>query len=416
MIVPNPPSQTSPPWTDRRILTLLALGTLIVLLVWRLPDELAFIGARTAELVLTLTIAMAGTYILRPVVNALNRTKVFGRGSHSGRMGAALAVFVIAGALLYGFCAISFAQVSRDVRQQSFVKLFMAQTTQQKREMLRNWRGTLKPLVQPVAEKVGLNAEQIVDSVPIAIDWLKPRVVQRLEGLTHSLSFIVELILLPVLIFYFLSDGPAIRREAKLLFPLEWRARIGRMTMHLDRVLDGYIRGQMIMCVIAWIMVSLILLVLGVPHWFTLGLVAGLTRAVPVIGPLLGAIPLVLVCLITTRDLGTTGLVLVAFIAMHLIESKILLPRIVGHEVDLHPVSVIVALLLGLKFFGFLGVFLAVPIAAVVKILLAEWHEAQAARLVTIEPALPASNGASFLNGNAPETPQPTRAESTEVR
>ncbi len=159
--------------------------------------------------------------------------------------------------------------------------------------------------------------------------------------------------------------------------PAEWRPHARRMADHLDRILDGYIRGQMLMCVIAWIVVTGGLLLLGVPYAFTLGLIAGLTRAVPVIGPLLGGVPIVLVCLLTTGSFETTGLVLLGFAIMHFVESKVLLPKIIGHEVDLHPVSVIVALLLGMEFFGFLGVFLAVPIAALAKVLLAEWHDSR---------------------------------------
>ena len=182
------------------------------------------------------------------------------------------------------------------------------------------------------------------------------------------IGFIVELILLPVLVFYFLTDGRAIRSEASLLVPLQWRPQARRAWMNWIAVLDGYIRGQVIMCLIAWVMVTGGLLLLHVPHAFTLGLIAGVTRAVPVIGPLLGGIPLVLICLITTKDIGITTKLLIGFAFMHFLESKVLLPKIVGHEVDLHPVSVIVALLLGLKFFGFMGIFLAVPIAAVLKI------------------------------------------------
>jgi len=139
-------------------------------------------------------------------------------------------------------------------------------------------------------------------------------------------------------------------------------------------VLDGYIRGQVIMCLIAWVFVTLMLLALGVPYAFSLGLIAGLTRAVPVIGPLLGGIPLVAVALVTTQSVRLTLILLLGFTIMHFVESKVLLPKIVGHEVDLHPVSVILALLVGMEFFGFLGVFLAVPIAAVLKIVLTEYH------------------------------------------
>jgi predicted PurR-regulated permease PerM len=135
------------------------------------------------------------------------------------------------------------------------------------------------------------------------------------------------------------------------------------------------------MCIIAWILVTLMLLVLNVPYAFTLGLVAGLTRAIPIVGPILGGIPLLLVCQFYTGSTQTTLALLSGFTLMHFLESKVLLPKIVGHHVDLHPVSVILSLLIGMEFFGFIGVFLAVPIAAVMKILLAEFHDVQEQKL-----------------------------------
>jgi predicted PurR-regulated permease PerM len=137
------------------------------------------------------------------------------------------------------------------------------------------------------------------------------------------------------------------------------------------------------MCLIAWVLVTIGLLLLGVPHAFTLGMLAGLTRAVPIIGPLLGAIPITLVCLLTTQSVQITGFVLLGFTAMHFLESKVLLPKVIGHEVDLHPVSVILALLLGMEFFGFIGVFLAVPVAALGKVLLLEWQQSQLENITT---------------------------------
>ena len=78
---------------------------------------------------------------------------------------------------------------------------------------------------------------------------------------------------------------------------------------------------------------------------------------------------------------------------MHLFESKVLLPKIVGHHVDLHPVSVIISLLIGMEFFGIIGVFLAVPIAAVVKIALVEWYAEQDGR--NLEPERESSSAAT---------------------
>jgi predicted PurR-regulated permease PerM len=176
----------------------------------------------------------------------------------------------------------------------------------------------------------------------------------------------------------------------------------------LDRVLDGYIRGQVIMCLIAWVLVTIGLVVLGVPHPFALGLLAGLTRAVPIIGPLLGAIPIALVCLLFTQSLETTGILLALFTAMHFLESKVLLPRIIGHEVDLHPVSVILALLLGMELFGFVGVVLAVPFAALVKILLIEWQNGAWSPAPAEQLALPLESLGFTGTDDAAETSPPS--------
>jgi predicted PurR-regulated permease PerM len=362
-------------WNNRRIFFVLAVGTLIVSAIWHAPQEAAYISERTGEIFFTLVLAMSLTYLMRPGVRMLNRMPLFGSGSRNGRTWATAVVFVATGLLLYLFVAIGLRPFVRDAG--ALKDYFVAMNDTQRRELINQWQTRLDTAIKPYMDVVAPGRDFRIDrEIPQAITNLAPRAQKWLANAFSHVGFIVELLLVPVLVFYFLSDGPAIRQEARLLFPQSWRARGSRMLSDLDRVLDGYIRGQVIMCVIAWLAVTLGLWALRIPHAFTMGLIAGLTRAVPVIGPLLGGIPIVLLCLFTT-NVQTTIIVLSGFIAMHFLESKVLLPKIVGHEVDLHPVSVIVALLLGMEFFGFLGVFLAVPVAAVLKIILAEWHNSR---------------------------------------
>jgi predicted PurR-regulated permease PerM len=387
-------------WSNRRIFFVLAVGTLIVSVIWHAPQEATYISERTGEIFFALVLAMSLTYLMRPGVRALNRIPLFGSGSRNGRTWATAIVFVATGLLLYLFVAIGLRPFVRDAG--AFKDYFVAMNETQRRELINQWQTRLDSAIKPYMDVIAPGRDFRIDrEVPAAITNIAPAARKWLaEAFSHA-AFIVELLLVPVLVFYFLSDGPAIRQEVRLLCPQSWRARGGRMLTHLDRVLDGYIRGQVIMCLIAWVAVTLGLWALRIPHAFTMGLIAGLTRAVPVIGPLLGGIPIVLLCLFTT-NVQTTLIVLSGFIAMHFIESKVLLPKIVGHEVDLHPVSVIVALLLGMEFFGFLGVFLAVPVAALLKIGLSEWHNArllaaagttaQVPSGVPVEAALPAAS------------------------
>ena len=360
-------------WSNRRILLLLAIGTFIVSVLWRLPTAADYIAQRTGEIFFTFVLATTLTYLLRPLVNILCRTRVFGGPdytSQKGRTWATVLVFVAAIALLA--LAIS---VGMKPLKHSW-DTFFAQDEAGRMAMVEQWRSAVQGLFDRYQ---GMLPDDLASSVQKDFpDWIiaaKQRGAQWLGKSFSHLGFIVELLLVPVLVFYFLTDGPALRQEARLLIPAGWRPSARRMADHIDRVFDGFIRGQVIMCLIAWLLVTATLLILGVPYAFLLGVVAGVTRAIPVIGPILGGIPLVAVCFITTRSVETTSALLSGFIAMHFLESKVLLPKIVGHEVDLHPVSVILALLLGLEFFGFLGVFLAVPLAALAKILLAEYHQ-----------------------------------------
>ena len=357
----------------------MALATFIVSVIWRLPEEGAFIGHRVGELAVTLVLAMSATYVLRPIVRYLMRFRFFNRVS-GGRSWATLLVFVLCGLLVYLVCTLGFRSISRDIS--SLWHSFIPSDPAEKMALFQKWRDTFTQSAAPYLKMLPPDVQmQIKNAFASSVSSTMPAFTLWLKNSFSHAGFIVELLLLPVLVFYFLADGGAIRREMSLLLPLQWRPAAGRMVAHLDRVLDSYIRGQMVMCLIAWVFVSLLLWALGVPHAFTLGFVAGLTRAIPVIGPLIGGIPIALVCLLTTRSFPLMLTVIGGFAIMHFVESKVLLPKIIGHEVDLHPVSVIIALLLGLEFFGFMGVFLAVPVAALLKIVLVEWHANQEAKL-----------------------------------
>lgn len=351
------------------------MATLVVSVIWRLPEEGAFISRRIGEIAVTLVLAMALTYVLRPAVNALMRWPLLAR-ARGGRSWATLLVFIGCGLLVYLVCTFGLRSITRDLS--ALWHSLIPTGVEEKRALFQKWSGVLSTAIAPYRDALPPEMQKkIQDGVASAASGAPVAVMGWMRSSFSHAGFIVELLLLPVLVFYFLADGRAIRQEAALLLPASWRPAAARMVAHLDRVLDGYIRGQVTMCVIAWLLVTLMLWALRVPHAMTLGVVAGLTRAVPVVGPLIGGIPIALVCLLSTRSIPLMLTVIGGFAIMHFVESKVLLPRIIGHEVDLHPVSVIIVLLVGLEFFGFLGVFLAVPVAAVLKIVLVEWHARQ---------------------------------------
>jgi predicted PurR-regulated permease PerM len=178
---------------------------------------------------------------------------------------------------------------------------------------------------------------------------------------------LVELILIPVLAFSFLTEWRPLKRELAVVLPAA-RVKDGLYLLRqTGSILQSYAIGQLILALIAGGVVYALMLLLGVRYALVLAVIAAVTRVIPVIGPIIGAIPIVLMSSLQGWERGLA--VLIAFCVMHLLESKIVMPRLIGYRMKLHPAVVIIVLLIGAEFFGMWGMFLAAPAAAVVKVL-----------------------------------------------
>ena len=187
-------------------------------------------------------------------------------------------------------------------------------------------------------------------------------------------SFVIELILVPILAFYLLADGRSIRQQVVFFVPRHYLEWTEHALLRSDQAFQRFIRGQVILCLIAFTVVTVGLSAIGVDFYLLLGVIAGITRAIPIVGPIVGAIP-ILIVIFLTKPLAVAIWVIIAFAALHLLESKLLMPAVLGRELKLHPVLIIVALLIGAQVAGLLGMFLAAPVLAVVRTLIAERRE-----------------------------------------
>jgi predicted PurR-regulated permease PerM len=176
------------------------------------------------------------------------------------------------------------------------------------------------------------------------------------------LSHVIEVVLIPILAFYFLVDLPVLKQELVGFLPAATRPRILQAAARLDRILAAYVRGQLILMFISAVVVWAGLTLMGVRLALLLGIVAGLTRVVPIIGPVLGAIPIVGIVLLQSDQAAAAALLF--FVVLQIIESKVILPQIVGYHLQLHAVTILIALLIGNALFGLIGMFLAPPAAA----------------------------------------------------
>jgi predicted PurR-regulated permease PerM len=180
-------------------------------------------------------------------------------------------------------------------------------------------------------------------------------------------NVLVELLLVLVIAFYFLLDGARIQARALALVPVQHRSKALFVIDSVTRVLGGYLRGQLIMSITIGLMVGLGAAVFGLPYALVIGVLAGIFELVPMFGALLGAIPALVIALF--QPFPTVLWVALYVFIVQQIENHILVPRITGHAVGLHPLGAIFALLAGLELGGFIGALFAVPVAGILFVL-----------------------------------------------
>jgi predicted PurR-regulated permease PerM len=184
------------------------------------------------------------------------------------------------------------------------------------------------------------------------------------------LALIANIVLLPVLTFFFLRDWDMLVGRVASLIPRDHLATATRLARESSDVLGAFLRGQFLVMVVLGVMYGLGLWGVGLDLGILIGIIAGLLTFVPYLGPASGIVLGCIAALVQYGDWEHIAGVLVVFGIGQVIESYWLTPKLVGDRIGLHPAAVIFAVLAGGQLFGFLGMLLALPIAAVANVLL----------------------------------------------
>ena len=189
-----------------------------------------------------------------------------------------------------------------------------------------------------------------------------PRMLSLLAGSVDALS---RAFLSPVLGYYFLRDRETFAYQLSLWIPSGKRKTVLKMLQQMKREAGSYLRGQGMICLCVAVLTSLGLMVLGIPSFFTLGVVMGLCELIPYIGPLIGGIPILLFSL----PLGITRTLwaLLVVIAVQQLEGLILSPHLMAGAVSLHPVYVLLLLSFGGLVGGLWGMMAAIPLFVCIR-------------------------------------------------
>jgi predicted PurR-regulated permease PerM len=301
-----------------------------------------------------LLLAVVVVYLLNPLVTALQRRGV-------PRLAGAAVAYVLLICLVALAVALLVPVVSRQVTQVV--------------DHFPNYLADAQATVRRVADRFGQEPNFRLDADQVR-QWLsagenRETVTRYLTGLrsvtTSVLSGMLIFVIGPIIAFYLLVDLPRLRRGAMALVPPGRRTEISGLMEQIGQAVGGFFRGQLLVALFVGVASSIGLWAVGLPFWLLVGIVAGVFNLVPLIGPFIAGGLAVVIALIGGEPLTALWAALV-LLAVQQVDNHLISPNVMSRTVQLHPVVVMLALLVGASFAGLFGMLVAVPLVAVAKI------------------------------------------------
>ena len=289
-------------------------------------------------------------YILDPVACRLEALGL-------SRLAATLLIFLILGVIVAGLCAALYPVFMQELRTLQIGE-HASQTTAltgRVERFIREYFGFLG------WEKLNLAQE---------LEQAKLEVGKGISGFLFSnlVSSVTHVVTIPFITFFFLKDGRQMKRRLVGLVPNRYFEFSLDVLYKMDLSLGNFLRGQFLDGVIFGVLATIAMWALNVKYFLFIGVFAGLANFIPYFGPLAGALLAVVVVLSSTTDLTRVFYVAVAFVLIKLLDDAVIQPLTVARSAQLHPLLVLLAIIIGGNFFGVLGMLLAVPVTAFLKV------------------------------------------------
>ena len=329
------------------VLIAFALGILIFNVFTSLGPAFSFLKAILSPLILGVVLA----YILDPLVAWISKKVFFKVKSRKKRRAYSVAVtFMIVAAAVALILSILIVTVTRSVSSIDLNDLW-AYVQSLETDFSKFWKIVENKLADFNISlgSFGKTASKVFNDVSSALSTL---------------------LFANIFAVYFLLDSK-IRKYMQMLLELfvseERREKLSKFAEDADKVFSGYIRGQSIDALLIGIMVAVSLLIAGIPYAVVIGLLTGIGNLIPYVGPFVGFGSLIIIC-ISEGSLAhlLTGVLILAVVMA--IDGNIINPRLLSDNVEIHPILVIVALIAGSQIGGIVGMLVAVPVAALIKL------------------------------------------------
>lgn len=337
--------------------------TLIALAVWlsyRLSIQISNV---IAAALISYTVA----YLMNPLAVALEKRRF-------NRLAAVMIMLLVFGAVIGLTVLLIIAVINQIAQLLTNLPAWITQLNNWALDLLARYADNpmFADIQRQATEAVqGLATQATQAAVPLVQNLLAPGGVVLSSVLSVG-NVLVQILLILVLSIYMITSFDKVGLTLLRLLPRKWQPEALDLSEDVSKAVGGYLRGQLLISLFVGVFVTVGLTLLGIPNALAIGFLAGALNIVPYLGPIVATVPAVMLAL----PLGVWYAVgaLLVFVMANQIEGYFLSPKILGDSTDLHPITVILALLIGLALFGLVGAIVAVPIAALGKLLLRRYY------------------------------------------
>ncbi len=343
-------------------------AVLRILMLLLAVSGLLWIIYRLTTVILLVVLAIFFAYLVAPLVDLVQRPVQIGGRKRMMPRGLAIAivyVFLFSGiGLAIYFLAPQFgAQFPEFKQQASDYYKTITSTSERLNQYFKQHR-----MPEGVVDAVNRTALGLIEKGGGIVSTAAERVL-------GWIIYLPWLILIPILSFFLLKDADSFRRSALAMLPrgrLRWRG--DEFFQDVNTTLATYIRAQLTACFLIGVICSVGFALIGLPSPLVLGLIAGILEFVPLVGPLIVAILAAFLALLHS-GFGMAFVVLLFLGVLRVVQDYVIYPRIIGTGIHLHPLAVILAILSGAELAGVAGVFLAIPVIAILTVSYKHWLE-----------------------------------------
>ncbi|QQY80561.1 putative PurR-regulated permease PerM [Keratinibaculum paraultunense] len=306
-----------------------------------------------SDIIFTILISLIFAYLLNPLVNYFEKHNIK----------RSWGIFIIYGIIVGIILIFSFLVIPKTVKELkrliSVLPIYFERISYILNELYIN--------IDNISSVFNGIEEIFIDSINNIQNVIVTSINKFIEGIVSTFSKIISLILIPILTFYFIKDNEYFKNKIYLTIPKKYRKKTEALFCEINLVLSQFVRGRLLLAMYVGLVTTIMLLILKVDFAVIIGVITGVADIIPYIGPFLGFLPAVFFALLDSPIKALW--VGILFILIQWVENNILAPKIIGESTGIHPITILLALIIGGGMFGVIGMIFSIPIIAIWNIL-----------------------------------------------